>query len=278
MQAEKISLTGVQQTMLITLYAKALDNRSRRPVLNDRFADAAVRRIDHDFSRLDFGPDGAISLAIRAKAFDDWTRAFVASHPGAVVLNLGCGLDSRVWRVDPPPEVSWFDVDLPGVAELRWRLYPERAKGYWLIGASVVDPAWLDEVPRERPVIVLAEGLMPYLDEEQAPRLLRRLVRHFRAGEIAFDAYSRLGLKMLRATPQLRATGAEVHWALDDAKSLQTVVPGLVLVDEKVQYDAPEVARMSLPTRLAFAFLRHVPAMRKVGRLLRYRWGGSSSP
>ena len=114
---------------------------------------------------------------------------------------------------------------------------------------------------------------MPYLAEEEAPKLVARLVAHFASGELAFDAYSRLGLTMLRLTPQLRATGAEVHWALDDPKTLERAVPGLELIEEKVQYDSAEAARMSLPARLTVMLWRFVPALRRIGRLLRYRFG-----
>ena len=128
MEPEKVHLTGEKQTLLITLYAKAMESRSPDSLLKDRFADQALARIDYDFKPLDLGPDGAISLAMRAKAFDDWTRAFIEKHPNAVVLNLGCGLDSRVFRVDPPPEIAWFDVDFPDVIEIRQRVYPERGR------------------------------------------------------------------------------------------------------------------------------------------------------
>ena len=77
MQPEKVHLTGAKQTLLITLHAKAMESRSPNSLLKDRFADQALPRIDYDFKRLDLGPDGAISLAMRAKTFDDWTRAFI---------------------------------------------------------------------------------------------------------------------------------------------------------------------------------------------------------
>jgi O-methyltransferase involved in polyketide biosynthesis len=100
-----------------------------------------------------------------------------------------------------------------------------------------------------------------------------RLVGHFRSGELVFDGYSRLGLTMLRMTPQVRATGAEVHYSIEDPKELEAAAPGLRFVEEKMQYDSPEIARMSWPGRWTVMLFRAVPALRKVGRLLRYRWG-----
>lgn len=273
MQPEKVHLSGTKQTLLITVHAKAMESRAPDSLLKDHFADEALSRIDYDFKPLDLGPDGAVSLAMRAKAFDDWTRAFLEQHPDAVILNLGCGLDSRVFRVDPHPEIVWFDVDFLDVIEIRKRVYPARGEGYRTIGTSVTEPGWLEQIPRDRPVMVIAEGLMPYLPAEEAPKLVARLVAHFRSGELAFDGYSRLGLKMLRITPQFRATGAEVDWALDDAHTLEREVPGLRLVEEKVQYDSADIARMSWPALLTVMLWRYIPALRRIGRLLRYRWG-----
>jgi O-methyltransferase involved in polyketide biosynthesis len=273
MEPEKLHLTGAKQTLLITLYAKAVESRLPDSLLKDRFADQVLSRLDYDFRPLDLGPDGAISLAMRAKAFDDWTRAFIEKHPNAVVLHLGCGLDSRVFRVDPRPEISWFDVDFPEVIDIRKQVYPAREGSYHMIGASVTDPGWLEQVPGGRPAMIVAEGLMPYLLSDEAPKLVARLVAHCPSGELAFDGYSRLGLKMLRITPQVRATDAEVHWALDDPHALERDVPGLRLVKEKTQFASADIARMSWPARLMVRLYRYIPALRGIGRLLRYRWG-----
>jgi hypothetical protein len=98
------------------------------------------------------------------------------------------------------------------------------------------------------------------------------LVAHCPSGELTFDGYSRLGLTMLRITPQVRATGAEVHWALDDPNALEREVPGLRLVKEKIKNDPAHIARMSWPARLSVKLYRYIPALRGIGRLLRYRF------
>ena len=75
-------LQGSQQTLLITLYAKALDNRSPRPLLGDELADEVVRRIDADFARFRLRGSQIAGLALRAKILDDWTREWLARHGG----------------------------------------------------------------------------------------------------------------------------------------------------------------------------------------------------
>ncbi|MDA0562977.1 class I SAM-dependent methyltransferase [Streptomonospora sp. S1-112] len=184
--------TGVESTMLITLYLRALETRSAEPVLNDPYAADLVDRIDVDFARL--LPRGAsgnrYTVAVRGRRFDDWAADFLARHPDAVVLHLGCGLDSRAFRLGPPPGVRWYDVDLPDVIALRDRLYPQRPEGYTALGASAAQPDWLAEIPADRPVLVVAEGLLMYLGEPDIRRLLGAVADRFPSGELLFDGFA----------------------------------------------------------------------------------------
>ncbi|KAG1388201.1 hypothetical protein G6F59_016064 [Rhizopus arrhizus] len=110
---EKVHLTREKATLLITLYAKAEESRLPGSLLQDHYAACAVARIDHDFAALGMRRDEMIGLAMRAYTLDAWVREFLAAHRGATVLHLGCGLDSRVFRVAAEPDVNWFDVDFP---------------------------------------------------------------------------------------------------------------------------------------------------------------------
>ena len=127
MELEKIKLTGAQETTLATLYGKAMESRRPNSILEDHAADRVLERIDYDFSRLRVRRSDHTSLAVRAKAYDTWARQFLTRYPDCTVLHLGCGLDTRVYRVDPPPTVRLYEIDLPDVIELRRRLCLERA-------------------------------------------------------------------------------------------------------------------------------------------------------
>ncbi|MGX8011991.1 class I SAM-dependent methyltransferase [Mesorhizobium sp. ORM8.1] len=271
MAGEKVNLTGARETLLMTLYGKALESRLPHSLLKDRFADEAVKKIDYDFSRLKVDANLGLGFAIRAKTLDTTVQDFLARNPDAIVLHLGCGLDTRIFRVDPPKDVGWFDVDYPEVIEIRRRLYPSR-DNYHLVASSVTDPDWLAEIPRNRSAIVVAEGLTPYLPAEEGPRLLSRLVSHLAGGELMFDAYSHLGLKLMRLSPAIKATGAEVHWAIEDPRDLEQVVPKLRFVEEVPRYKLQQGARISWSARLFVGLWKIIPPLRKVGRLLRYRF------
>jgi O-methyltransferase involved in polyketide biosynthesis len=271
MAGERVDLTGARETLLMTLYGKALESRLPNSLLQDRFADEAVRRIDYDFSRLKVDGNLGLGFAIRAKTLDLCVADFLARYPDAIVLNLGCGLDTRIFRLDPLPGVDWFDVDYSEVIELRRSLYPPR-DCYHLVASSVIEPDWLAVVPRNRPAMVLAEGLSPYLPADEGPRLFARLVSHLAGGELMFDAYSRFGLKLMRLNPAIKATGSEVHWAIEDPRELERAAPKLRFVGEIPSYKPQQGARLSWSARLFVGLWRLIPAMRKVGRLLRYRF------
>jgi O-methyltransferase involved in polyketide biosynthesis len=276
MTTEKVSLTREKETLLITLYGKGEESRMPDSLLHDHFAAEAVSRIDYDFARLKVTRDIMIGLAMRAHLFDSWTREFLARHANATVLHLGCGLDSRVFRIDPGPDVRWFDVDYPEVVALRRRLYPAR-RNYTLIGSSVTDLAWLDTVAATGPTLIVAEGLTPYLHRDDGFRLFERLTTQFASGELMFDAYGRLGICLVKYNPSIRATGASMHWSIEDPHEFEARIPRLTLLTvlpayDPEGYDPRQVARMSWPARLTIRLLKAIPGFRRTGQILRYRF------
>src|SRR4051794_3600560 len=211
MDALKVHLTEEKETLLITLLARAVDSRQRKSLLGDQTAADVLRRIDYDFAKLKLSSGDRSAIVIRAKQLDVWTAEFLAENPEATVLHLACGLDSRVFRIDPPPSIRWFDLDYPEVIELRRQLYPER-EGYRMIGSSVTDFDWLEEVPTDRPVLIIAEGLTPYLKEADVKGLLNQVTARFPRGQILFDVLSPLAGRAGEQKHTIKSTGAKFHW------------------------------------------------------------------
>jgi len=272
METEKIHLTKEKETLLATLYGRALESRSQNPVLRDEMAEDAIRHIDYDFGRLTVSKLHALSIAIRARQFDIWTTEYLADHPDAIVLHLGCGLDSRVFRVDPPASVRWFDVDFPEVIELRRRLYPERV-GYIMIGSSLADLQWLDNMPRDRPTWIVAEGVTMYLSENIMDPLLSRLTNHFSSGVIAFDAISRTATRMAGANRSIRATGATFGgFSVDDPQDIKKFAPKLELVTESQTPELPGYSKLPWTMRAIIRVMDLFPKLRRLNRLLLYRF------
>jgi O-methyltransferase involved in polyketide biosynthesis len=276
MRQPKIRVNDEVATYLATLYGKALDAAAADSILGDRFAAEAVARLEYDFAALKAPKGSEITLPIRAKHFDQWTRAFLARNPAATVLHLGCGLDTRVQRLDPGPEVRWFDIDFPHVIALREELYPAR-EGYRMIGASVLDPAWLGEVPRDQPVLVVAEGLVMYLDERDGTALLRRITEHFPSGEIAFDAYKKAMVRLVSRLATVRGAKVDLVWGIEDPREIEEEVPALHLVESVEFLAMPELVERLAKNRASavmYGVLRRLRFYRTLVRHLRYAFAG----
>ena len=262
----KVHLTGEKKTLLIPLYARALDSRSKRPILGDRKSDEIVRMIDYDFESLRGLGDGNV-MVVRARQIDEWVREFLRSNPDAVVLNLGCGLDTRVTRIRPPPRVSWFDMDYPEVIAERRRFYSD-AEGYRMLESSVTEQSWPEKVPAGRPAMIVAEGVLEYLTEEKVGSLLNRLTDHFPRGQIVFDVMNSFAIQSGRQ--KLREeTGAEHRWVVDDVRDVDRLNPRLRRLSNESVFGSKY-----LPAgyRLKFGTVAIVPRVRNMIRLLRYEF------
>lgn len=264
-----IDLSGAPQTMLATLHAKAIDADLPNSVLHDTWARDVVGRIDYDWSRTSMTARNAPSVSMRSAHFDTWTRQFLAVHPRATVLHLGCGLDSRYFRVDPGPDVEWYDVDYPDVAELRTRLLPAREHRHD-VAASVTDPGYLTSVPGDRPTLLIAEGLTMYLTREDGLALMRRVVDGFPCGELQFDAFNSLGIRSQWTNSVVRRSGAKLHWAINGPDDIRDAVPGTRLLAWVPVFESSAFSELPGAYRVMAAVMNRVPGLRTMAQFHRY--------
>ena len=277
MTTDKIKFTKEKETMLITLSSRALQSQWKDPILRDPWAEEAMRHIDYDLSKQLSGVAswsmwkdiGCTIVATRAATFDQLTNQYLADHPDATVLHVGCGMDSRVFRVDPPASVQWFDVDYPDVIDLRRQLFPERV-AYHLIGAPLDDLRWLDEVPRDRPGLLIAEGVLHYLSETEVKALLNAVVAHFPGGQMIFDICNSMIVK--RTGSNVGGTGATYKWGLDDPQDIQQLEPKLELIKEFRPSEQVAFSRFPLWWRAIYRAQEVVPTLRRMERTIVYRY------
>ncbi|MCV7438636.1 class I SAM-dependent methyltransferase [Mycobacterium seoulense] len=258
--------------MLATLYAKALDADFPKPILGDRYAKEVVERIDYDWKKTTITARRAPSVTTRSAHFDRWTRKFLAAHPRSVVLHLGCGLDSRFFRLQPGPDVEWYDVDYPEVAALRAQLYPSRDH-YRIVAASVTDPAWLAEVPADRPALMIGEGLTMYLTEQDGTALLRRVVERFGSGELQFDAFNWLGIKSQWLNTVVRRSGSTLHWVINGPEDIIGAVPTVRLLAWERWFESDTFPQLPRSARVMGKVMSLVPAVANMAQYHRYAFG-----
>ncbi|GAP13116.1 O-Methyltransferase [Longilinea arvoryzae] len=260
----KPNLSGVAETLLITLYIRATESQRPDALIKDERAEAIVRQLDpeslqktltltDDFSR--------VAVILKTREFDRFVQDFLARQPDAVVVHIGCGLDTRFERVDNG-RVEWFDLDLPDVIDLRRKVIGGEGARYHLLAGSVLESAWWDRVRvhKDRPFLFLAEGVFMYFTEAQVKGLVLGLLENFPGAELVFDAFS----PVMRWAHNVKVTrtgvGAYLHWGLKQGRELERWsepgAGGIRLLDERYpfQYSVPRMRR-ALKMRL-FPFLK----------------------
>lgn len=278
MSVDISTLTPVEQTAFLTLYARALDSRWHTPILDDTMAARVAAQIDYDFVGLGVEPSVVCQTALRAKMLDERVRRFIVGHPDAVVVDLGGGLDSAVYRVDPPPSVDWYSVDLPAVSELRRALLPAREHTH-TVATSVADPGWPATVMAGgRPVLLRADGLFAFLDEAVIAGIFRAVSHHFRTGQIVFNDYGGLGgvsrtvLKLKRRKMYSDVGRLYGYRGFADARHPQSWNPRVHLEEETSLAHEPEVALFPTWVRWGTRLAGWTEAGARKARILRYRF------
>jgi methyltransferase (TIGR00027 family) len=255
--------------MLATLYAKALDAAAEHPVLGDPFAKDLVGRIDYDWRETTITARSAPQVTVRTAYLDNWARQFLAVNNTAVVLHVGCGLDSRVFRLDPKSGIQWYDIDYPDVIALRTQLYPAR-ENYHMVPVSVTEPKWLTTIAPDRPALMIAEGLTMYLTEQDGVALLRRVVERFPSGELQFDVFNRFAIRSQKINGAVRRSGSILHWGVDRPDDLVQAVPGVRLLAAVSAFDTDTFRRVRPAYRMIGRIMSLVPALGTMQQFYRY--------
>jgi len=268
----KISLkssNAVAETLLIALHARVLEAQRPAPLVRDDQAPAVAAQIDYDFSRFALRDHDQTTTIMRLREFDRRAIAFLARNPQAVVVHIGCGLDTRFDRIDNG-RVTWYDLDLPEVIELRRRLIGENDR-CTAIGCSAFDSRWLDLVGPHpgRPFLFLAEGVLPYFDPGQVRELVLTLLQRFPGCELVFDALTPFMIGLHNLELRLSRVGARLRWGLRRERDLEAWGECIRLLEAWYYFDRPE------PRLGAMRLMRFLPFFARGVGVFHYRLGAA---
>ena len=265
------TLSGVAETLLITLYLRAMESQRPDALIKDKKAVELVTRMSYDFDRvreIPLSEDNKVVMILRNRRFDQYARDFLARHPEAVVVHIGCGLDSRFERVDNG-QVVWYDLDFPDVIDLRRKLIGGEGERYHLLGYSVLDNAWLDAMSahRERLFLFLAEGVFMYLKEPQVKWLVLTLRDRFPGAEMVFEAYSPLHVWRHNLQTLGSRISVRVHWGIWRGRKIEHWGDGIRLLDEWGFFDDPT------PRLARIRWMRRIEALARTLRIYHFQLG-----
>jgi O-methyltransferase involved in polyketide biosynthesis len=270
-EAANQNLSGVAETLLLPLYIRAMESQRPDALIKDDKAVALIKKLNPDASwitKMRVDEDDKVGLVLRNREFDRYARDFLDRYPEAVVVHIGCGLDSRFERVDNGT-VCWYDLDLPEVIELRRKLVGSEEARYHFLSCSVFDSAWLNmvSVHRHRPLLFLAEGVLMYFEEVQVKSLFLTLRDQFPGAELVCDAFSPYLIWLNNLRIARTNIGARYRWGLKRGRDVEKWGNGISLLDEWFYFSHPE------PRLDHSQWIRYIPLLAKASGIFHYRLG-----
>jgi methyltransferase (TIGR00027 family) len=252
-----MELSEVSKTALTTLRCHAFESQKEQPLLRDPmaqycFEQLVARASSEQEKRLykrRLNPALVSYITLRARKYDLITNQFIAEVPSPTVVNLGCGFDTRYWRIDHD-RCRYIELDLPEMVELKRSILGDNLC-YEMIGCSVLDSSWIERVTVQRNTnfLLLAEGLFMYLPKAEVIALFQALAQRLECSRIALevvaDAYTRGIWKQLITMKMKRETGSDAgsfyNFGIRNAAELETYDKGIKVLSEWAYVDDPDV-------------------------------------
>lgn len=258
-------MNNVNKTLYIPLYGKAYVSR-KGVILRDPKAQEIWAAEGFALKGKSKSKWLAYYMGMRSMVFDRWVKTRMEEDPSAVVLHIGCGMDSRYERVGTG-ENLWLDVDFPDVIRERQRYYRESTR-YKMLGRDIRLDGWLEQIPRGHGVVVM-EGVSMYLSPEELRRVAAQLAAHFDALNLLVDCYTEFAAKASRVRNPINDVGVTRVYGLDAPQILEQ--SGVSFLRELEMTPADLVDELQGIEKRIFKTLYAGEIAKKMYRLYEYR-------
>jgi O-methyltransferase involved in polyketide biosynthesis len=219
-------LRGVARTMVLPLYARAVQSKRRNPILLDPHAQEIL-------DQLQLSPDELADLdkeskllpivaCVAATIYDRWVKEFLDQYPTGTIVEIGPGLDTRFERLDNG-QATWIDIDLPESLAIRKRFFQETTRRHFLAD-SILEDSWVEKVQQlaTEPILFAAEGVLFYFREEDVRALYSRMADHFPGSIFLHDSCVRGVAENSSKIRLCQTGGAHFQWGIDDIHEIET--------------------------------------------------------
>ena len=231
MNKEKVEITGVNETMFVPLYARALESKKPNHAFYDETAVRTIDSLDYDFEKHGKNKMNMWGCAARTIIFDDEVEAYIEAHPECSVVNIACGLDDRFSRVDNG-KIEWYNIDFEVVMEIRRKIITpcERVTE---ISGSALDFSWIDKIKNKKNVLVIAEGFLMYLDESEAKQLFDKIAESFENVELIIELMTSWMVKNQKMHDTTKLTNSVFKWGVEETKDFEKLCPAYRFAGER---------------------------------------------
>ena len=224
---EKIRLSGVPETMLQTVYARAKESRGRGAI-HDAKAEEIIEKLDYNFSLADKDTAMHSGVIARTIVLDRMTKAWLSAHPGAVVVNIACGLDTRCYRMSG--NAHWYNLDLPETMAVREKLLPESGTISQIAMSAMED--WGSEISEQNvQVLIVIEGLTMYLNAKDVQQIFAVISSRFSQATIFVETMNPMIVKRFKEK-SIEGSHAKFTWGIKNGKALAELLPGFRFMEE----------------------------------------------
>ncbi len=226
MEQERIKpiLNGAPETMLQSFYARAKYSRQKGHKFYDAKAVEIVSKLDYDFSDAEKDSTMSNGVIARTLVFDELVKDFIDKNPDCTVVNIACGLDTRVYRMDNG-RLTWYNLDLPETIAVRDQIYHEEGR-ISTVAKSALDPSWADEIKVRGKMLFIIEGLSMYLTAEENAKMLSIIHDHFDNATVFMECLAKKWVQQEGIEKSIEKTGAKFIFGADCFDDLKGVAKG----------------------------------------------------
>ena len=225
--SETINLSGVPETMLQTVYARAKETKTRGAIHDDKAVEL-VDKLHYDFSLAD--KDAAMSSGVIARTIvlDHLVQQYLTAHPGAVVVNIACGLDTRCYRMQGYSHC--YNLYLPETSGVRASLLPESGT-ISQIAQSTMEDRGGAVAETDAPTLVIIEGLTMYLTQEDVQQIFAVINKRFAKTTVFVEIMNSMVVKNMKEK-SIEGSHAKFTWGAKNGIELQALLPGFTCTGE----------------------------------------------
>lgn len=253
---EKVKVTGVPETMIQTLYARAKETGKKNPKIRDEMAVEVVSQLDYDFSKADQDKAMGYGVIARTIVLDGMVEQYLSTHKNTVVVNIACGMDTRCYRMKGK-YLRWYNVDLPETMEIRSRFFTENGSVYQ-IARSAMDETYVDEITYNgEDVLVIIEGLSMYLNEADVRQMFSIIQKSFQKATVLIEAMSPFVVQHVKEK-SIEGSNAKFTWGVKNGKELQKLLTSFTY---KKEVSLVEGMKKMMPV---YHVLGLIPAVRNI--------------
>ena len=259
-------MNSVNKTLYIPLYGKSYVSK-KGLFLDDKKAEEIWEAEGFLLKGKSKSKWLAYYMGVRSAVFDEWVKQQISNASNAVVIHIGCGMDSRAIRVGDKDH-KWYDVDFYEVIEERKRYYAE-TDDYRMIAGDARDCKWLTKIKEKHSAIVVMEGVSMYLSVDEMQNLADSLCSHFESIMLLVDAYTSFAAKMSKRRNPINDVGVTEVYGIDNPRSYQS--EQLAFVKEHTMIPQKYIDELEGFERFIFAKLYAGSFSKKLYRLFEYK-------